>query len=65
MLTDAQIDRLQAARFTIGRRSGDRQYLRYDGADVGYITAADLDGSTGTCSHITRRAGSVAAALRG
>ncbi len=65
MLTPDQIARLQAARFTLGRQIGDRQYLRYDGSDVGYITAADVDGGTGTCSHVTRRAGSVAAALRG
>lgn len=65
MLTPDQIARLRAARFELGRQIGDRQYLRYDGEGVGYITAADVAGRTGTCSHVFRRAGSVAAALRG
>ena len=65
-LTDA-IPVLTAAGFTCRIRSGaeSRLYPKYDGSDAGYITAADLSGSTGTCGKVTRRAGSVAAALRG
>ena len=43
---------------------GGRVYLRIGGADVGYIEESDLGGSTGTCGHVTRRAGYVAGLLR-
>lgn len=65
MITDAHIEALKSERFT-ARRHGPsgRWYLKYEGADAGYITDADADGSTGTCREVTRRRGSVAAALR-
>lgn len=40
-----------------------RIYVRDRGKDIGYLLESD-DGSTGTCKHLTRRAGYVAGLLR-
>ena len=65
MITDAHIAAIIDAGFTARKHApSGRTYLKYDGKDAGYITDADADGGTGTCSNVTRRAGSVAAALR-
>lgn len=61
---DSAASALTAAGYTCKPWKGERLYLRIDGKDVGYITESDVDGSTGTCSNVTRRAGSVAAILR-
>ena len=63
-ITAEQIARIEAAGFRTRERNG-RVYLSCDGKDAGYITDADAAGSTGDCQNVTRRKGSVAAALRG
>lgn len=40
-----------------------RVYVKDRGRDLGYVTESD-DGSTGTCKHLTRRAGHIAQILR-
>ena len=65
-MTEEQLQRVQAAGFTVRKWAGreTRYYLKYDGREAGYLLDSD-DGSTGSCRHVTVRAGSVAKALRG
>lgn len=53
---------LESAGFTCTTR-GDRAYVAKGGDKYGYVVAGD-DGSTDTCSGITRRAGTIAEILR-
>jgi hypothetical protein len=53
---------LESAGFSCTTR-GDRAYVAKGGDKYGYVVAGD-DGSTGTCSGITRRAGTIAEILR-
>ena len=64
MNANTQIAAAQSAGFTarLHAASG-RVYVKYDGKDAGYLVPSD-DGSTGTCSNVTRRAGALAEALR-
>lgn len=64
MSTETQIEKLTAAGFGAKQgREADRVLVFYRGAYIGYLTEHD-DGTTGTCKAISKRAGSVAAALR-
>lgn len=54
---------LTAAGFTCREWRGQRLYLKHGTRDAGYLVEGD-DGSTGTCSNVTVRAGSVAQVLR-
>lgn len=66
MTTTEQIAKLEAAGYTCKEWSGrneTRLYVEQSGRKLGYLVEGD-NGTTGTCSHITTRQGSVAEALR-
>ena len=55
-------DILSAAGYSTKESRG-RLYVRKDGQDYGYLVDGD-DGSTGTCSGISRRQGTIASLIR-
>ena len=55
-------DILTSAGYSCEEKRG-RLYVRKDRQDYGYLVDGD-DGSTGTCSGITRRQGTIATLLR-